>query len=80
MKTFFEIFNDFSLNDDLPLEDEFEGELNIYSLDDLIDQFIDDIPYSLEYYLDLVPEEEFEEQTGDESYASEDEEANQNEP
>lgn len=53
---------------------ESDAELNIFSLDDLVNEIIELLPYALEFYLNIVPDEEFDDKTDDNSELSEQEE------
>lgn len=47
--------------------------MNIFSLDDLVKEIIDLLPYSLEYFLNVVPDQEFDDKTNDDSFEEEEE-------
>ena len=60
------VFKDFSLEE----EEEYNGNedeepLNLYTLDETINDIIMFLPYSLEFYLNVVPDNEFEDKTED---------------
>lgn len=71
-RSFFEIFKDFSLDSDILYNvDEELASMDIDKLDENINEIIDTLPYALEYYLDVRPEEEFDEKTDIEGFSSE---------
>lgn len=69
LKSFFEIFNNFSTDDQDDKEEHHHGKdeecqdpsMNIWELSGLLEQINDIIPYALEYYLGVVEEDEDEE-------------------
>lgn len=73
MKSFFEIFSDYSIEEDAVMADESDAELNIFALDDLINEIMEILPYSLEFYLNTVPDQEFDDKTEDDSVEEEEE-------
>ena len=66
-RSFFEIFNKFEANDDEEHGDKNheneESSMNIYLLEETINDIIDTMPYALEYYLDVRPEDDDEGKT-----------------
>lgn len=60
LRTFFEIFNDYVPDEE---KDEEEGEgmeprLDLYALEETLDDLSESLPYALEYYLGVVDEDE----------------------
>ena len=75
-ESFFNIFADFTADDiDFGQDEEKEDEVskNLYDVVDMIDEIMDMAPYSLEYYMDLHPEED-EEDLDEEDDEDDDEE------
>ena len=56
--TLFEIFEDFAQGDEGEEEDEAEQRMTLLGLADFVDELQDCLPYALEYYLDLHPDDE----------------------
>lgn len=66
--SFFEIFGDFSVEENgVHVCHEDSEPLNLYSLDDLIDSIVQQLPYALEFYLNVVEDEFYESKTDAES-------------
>jgi hypothetical protein len=80
LKSFFEIFGNYSAEDaddkDDGKDDEEAATMNIWELSQTLDQVNDYIPYALEYYLGVVDEDD---DDGDEGDDDEDEEDDQGE-
>lgn len=78
-RSFFEIFSKYEIDDEDELtnkdyEEDNEEPMNIFLLETTINDFADMIPYSLEYYLDVRPDEDDEVKTNDENLDEIDEE------
>jgi nucleosome assembly protein 1-like 1 len=75
-ESFFNIFADFTADDvDFGQDQEKEDEVskNLYDVVDMIDEIMDMAPYSLEYYMDLHPEEDEDDMDDDEDEDDDDE-------
>lgn len=71
-KSFFGLFKDFTDKDaEESYNEEEEEQPNIFLLNDTLEQLLDVVPFSLEYYLGVV---EVEDAEGDEEFEDEDEE------
>lgn len=71
-KSFFGLFRDFTDKDaEESYNEEEEEQPNIYLLNDTLEQLLDVVPFSLEYYLGVV---EVEDPEGDEEFEDEEEE------
>lgn len=74
LQTFFEIFEDYDVDNEDPKEDEEEEEkMDAFMVQDILNEINDTLPYSLEYFLDLH-EKDFEDEDGDEDDEEEEEE------
>lgn len=65
MRSFFECFEDFNVNDDRVNNEE---NLDIFLLDEMIDDIMDVVTYSLIHYYDIVSEESDDEETVDDDF------------
>ena len=65
-KSFFEMFNKFEADADEEPEDkqdDEEGSMNLYILEETVNEILDMMPYALEYFLDVRPDEDDEGKT-----------------
>lgn len=80
-KSFFEIFNKYEADEDEEgdqknNEDE-DGTMNLYILEETINDILDMMPYALEYYLDVRPDEDEEGKTIEEEDEEDDEDGDE---
>ena len=64
-RSFFEIFGNFKDDMIIVNDDEELASMCLDKLDECVNEIIDTLPYALEYYLDVRPEEEYDEKTED---------------
>lgn len=81
-RSFFELFNKYEADEDEEADknqDEEAGNMNLYILEETINDILDMMPYALEYYLDARPDEDDEGKTIEEEDEEDDEDGDDDE-